>query len=86
MRTTARGFSFRSTSGTCVNQLKASGRSRPLAILPSTGPIGSIARLAPTARRIEWPGTTMSESPAIQSRSGCFGENFSRCGGGCVSL
>ncbi len=81
MRTTARGFSFPITSDTCSNQLKTSGRSRPLAMRPSTSPIGSIARLSPTARRIDWPGTTTSESPATQIRSGRVGVNFSRVGG-----
>ena len=65
---------------TCSNQLKTSGRSRPLAIRPSTSPIGSIARLSPTARRIDWPGTTTRESPATQTRSGRAGVNFSRAG------
>ena len=81
MRTTPRGRSFSITSDTCSNQLKTSGRSSPLAIRPSTSPIGSIARLSPTARRIDWPGTTTSESPATQTRSGRAGVNFSRAGG-----
>ena len=35
MSTTARGLSFSITSRTCVNQLKTSGRSSPLAMRPS---------------------------------------------------
>ena len=70
MRTIARAFFSRGSSRTCRNQLKTSGRSSPLAIRPSTGPTGSRTRLEPAARRIDSPGTTTSESPAIQTRSG----------------
>ena len=86
MRTTARGCSVFITFRRCVNQLKTSGRSRPLAILPSTSPVRAIARLPAVARRSDSPGTMTSESPAIQSRSGREGLNFWRGGGGGGSL
>ena len=84
MRTTARGLRVSITSRTCVNQLKTSGRSSPLAIRPSIASTASTARLPATARRSDSPGTTTSESPAIQRRSFCFGRELHalrrRCG------
>ena len=69
MTTTARGLRVSITSRTCVNQLKTSGRSRPLAMRPSIASTASIARLPAIARSTDSPGTTTSESPAIQMRS-----------------
>ena len=48
---------------------------------PSIAPTASIARLPATARSSDSPGTTTSESPAIQTRSFFLGENFARFGG-----
>ncbi len=82
MTTAARGFCSCITSRVCLNQLKTSGRSSPLAMRPSISPTGSMTGLEPIRRRSDWPGTTTSESPAIQRRSWRLGENFSRRGGG----
>ena len=81
MRTTPRGFRVSMTSRTCVNQLKTSGRSSPLAIRPSIASAASTARFPATARSTDSPGTTTSESPAIHSRSFFSGVNFTRFGG-----
>ena len=81
MRTTARGFRFSMTSRTCVNQLKTSGRSSPLAIRPSIASAASTARFPATSRSTDSPGTTTRESPAIHRRSFFSGVNFTRSGG-----
>ena len=81
MRTTARGLRVSITSRTCVNQLKTSGRSSPLAIRPSIASAASSARFPATSRSTDSPGTTTRESPAIHSRSFFSGVNFTRCGG-----
>src|SRR5262245_28597554 len=66
-----------------ANQLKTSGRSRPVATRPSgPPPTGRMARARPPARTIAQPGVITSESPAIQSRSLCLGVNAWRRGFG----
>ncbi len=81
MSTTARGLSVSMTSRTWVNQLKTSGRSSPLAMRPSIASAASTARLPATARRSDSPGTTTSESPAIQTPSLRLGVNLTRSAG-----
>ena len=80
MSTTARGFLDSITSRTCVNQLKTSGRSRPLAMRPSIASAASNARFPAISRSTDSPGTTTSESPAIHSRSFFVGVKRSRLG------
>ena len=82
-RTTAWLERAASRRARCVNQLKTSGRSRPVEMRPSTPPTGLIAGLPPAARRSASPGTMTSESPAIQMRSLCCGVNScaARAGG-----
>ena len=85
MTTTARGLRFSIVSRTCVNQLKTSGRSRPVAIRPSMASTASNARLPAIARSTDSPGTTTSESPAIHTRSFFFGVNLTRAAGSGVA-
>src|SRR5262249_48517620 len=66
-----------------VNQLKTSGRSRPVPTRPSGASVaGLIARARPEARTIAQPGVITRESPAIQRRSGWDGLKASLCGFG----
>ena len=58
MSTTARGLSSSITSRTCVNQLKTSGRSSPLAMRPSIAVRRRRSRGCPRpSRRSDSPGT-----------------------------
>ena len=51
--TTTFGLSFFTWVRICSNQLKTSGRVKPVATCPSTPPTDSITGLAPAARTIE---------------------------------
>ena len=74
-RTTARGRSSLTWARISSNQLKTSGRVRPVATRPSTPPTDSITGLDPAARTIAYPGVITSESPATQSFSFRSGVN-----------
>ena len=67
--TTTRGLSRFTSERMCLNQLKTSGRSSPVASRPSTSPRAPTTLEAPAACRSDWPETIESESPATHSVS-----------------